>query len=89
MLAAVLERWDDAERHFDKALAMNERIGARPWLVRTRRSYAQMLLDRDDPSRPGDRARAAELIAAGRGEAERLGMARELVRFDRLHERSR
>jgi hypothetical protein len=64
MLAAVLEKWDDAERHFNTALAMNERIGARPWLVRTRRSYAEMLLDRDDPSRPGDRACAAELIAA-------------------------
>jgi len=87
MLAAVLERWDDAERHFDTALAMNERIGARPWLVRTRRSYAEMLLDRDDPSRPGDRARAAELIAAGRAEAEQLGMAREVVRFERLQAR--
>ena len=40
-----------------------------------------MLLDRDAP---GDRARAAELIAAGRAEAETLGMARELVRFERL-----
>jgi hypothetical protein len=40
-----------------------------------------MLLDRNDP---GDRARAADLIAAGRAEAEQLGMARELVRFERL-----
>jgi len=43
-----------------------------------------MLLDRNAP---GDRARAAELIAAGRAEAEQFGMAREIVRFDRLMER--
>jgi class 3 adenylate cyclase len=53
-------------------------------VVRTRRAWASMLLDRDAP---GDRARAAELIAAGRAEAEQLGMAREIVRFGRLQER--
>ena len=30
MLAATMERWDDAEQHFQEALAMNARIGARP-----------------------------------------------------------
>jgi len=87
MLAACLGRWDDAERHFTDALEMNERFGARPSIVRTRRAWAAMLLDRNDPSRPGDREHAAELIAAGRAEAEQLGMARELVRFERLTER--
>jgi len=43
-----------------------------------------MLLDRDAP---GDPARTRELIAAGRAEAEQLGMARELVRFERLQAR--
>jgi hypothetical protein len=43
-----------------------------------------MLLDRDAP---GDRERARDLIAAGRAEAEQLGMARELVRFERLEAR--
>jgi class 3 adenylate cyclase/tetratricopeptide (TPR) repeat protein len=84
MLAACLGRWDDAERHFTDALEMNERFGARPSIVRTRRAWASMLLDRNAP---GDRERAAELIAAGRAEAEQLGMAREIVRFDRLTER--
>ena len=42
-----------------------------------------MLLDRNAP---GDRDRARDLIAAGRAEAEQLGMARELVRFERLLE---
>ena len=43
-----------------------------------------MLLDR---KAPGDAARARELIAAGSAEAEQLGMARELVRFERLQAR--
>jgi tetratricopeptide (TPR) repeat protein len=81
MLAACLGRWDDAERHFTDALAMNERFGARPAIVRTRRAWASMLLDRNAP---GDTARARDLIGAGRAEAETLGMARELVRFERL-----
>jgi tetratricopeptide (TPR) repeat protein len=33
MLAACLGRWDDAERHFTDALAMNEHLGARPSIV--------------------------------------------------------
>jgi hypothetical protein len=84
MLAACLRRWDDAERHFADAVAMNERLRARPYVVRTRRAWASMLLDRNAP---GDRERATDLIAAGRAEAEQLGMARELVRFERLAER--
>jgi len=50
-------------------------------VVRTRRAWAAMLLDRNAP---GDAIRARDLIAAGRAEAEQLGMARELVRFERL-----
>ena len=84
MLAALLERWDEAERHFSTALAMNERIGARPWVVRTRRSHAEMLLDRNAP---GDAERARDLIDAGRAEAEQLGMAREVLHFERLTQR--
>ena len=84
MLAACLGRWDEAERHFSAALTMNERIVARPWIVSTRRVWAEMLLDRNAA---GDAARARDLIAAGRAEAEQLGMARELVRFERLSAR--
>lgn len=84
VLAACMHRWEEAEHHFSSALAVDERLGARPFVVRTRRGHAQMLLDR---AAPGDRARARELIAAGRAEAEQLGMARELGRFERLMER--
>jgi hypothetical protein len=69
LLASCLQRWPEAEQHFEEALEINERPGARPWIVRTRRGYAEMLLHRNAP---GDRDRAAELIAAGRAEAEQL-----------------
>src|SRR5206468_4109310 len=47
LLATTLERWSDAERHFEEALTMNERIGARPWLAYTQEDYARMLLARN------------------------------------------
>jgi tetratricopeptide (TPR) repeat protein len=81
-LAACLNRWGEAEQYFDRAVKMNVRIGARPYLVRTWRAHAAMLLDRDAPD---DRARAAKLIEEGRAEADRLGMRREVDRLDRLH----
>jgi len=83
-LAACLHRWGEAEQYFDSAVEMNLRIGAHPYLVRTRRAYAAMLLDRDAA---GDRTRAAELIDQGRAEADRLGMRREIDRLDRLRHR--
>jgi tetratricopeptide (TPR) repeat protein len=43
-LAATMERWEDAARHFEDALAMNTRMGARPWLAHTQHEYATMLL---------------------------------------------
>jgi hypothetical protein len=50
-------------------------------MVRTQRAWAALLLDR---GAPGDAARAHELIGAGLAEAEQLGMAREIIRFERL-----
>jgi tetratricopeptide (TPR) repeat protein len=61
LLAATMERWDAAERHFEEALEMNSRIGARPWLAHAQEDYARMLLARDDP---GDRERSRELMQA-------------------------
>ena len=51
LLAATSARPDDAEHHFERALDLNGRIGARPWLAHTQRDYARMLSTRD---RPGD-----------------------------------
>jgi len=84
LLAACLRRWDEADRYFGEAEAMNERIGARPYLVRTRRAWAAMLIDRN---LPGDGARIVALMAAARGAAVEFGMQREIVRLERLSER--
>jgi tetratricopeptide (TPR) repeat protein len=70
-LAAVMERWDDAERHFADALAINERIGARAWLAHTQEDYARMLLARDGT---GDRETAAELLTQAIDAYRELGM---------------
>jgi class 3 adenylate cyclase/tetratricopeptide (TPR) repeat protein len=84
-LAACLHRWREAEQYFDQATTVNAQIGARTYLVRTRRAYANMLLDRE---LPGDRKRAAALIEEARGEAHQLGMRREIERLDRLLHRT-
>jgi tetratricopeptide (TPR) repeat protein len=60
VLATVLERWDDAEAHFEAALEANARIRGTLWVAHTRCGYADMLLRR---GRPGDRDRALELLA--------------------------
>jgi tetratricopeptide (TPR) repeat protein len=70
-LATTLRRWDEAERHFEDALAMNTRMEAPPWLAHTQHQYAAMLLLRN---RPGDRERAVELLHNALAAARGLGM---------------
>jgi DNA-binding SARP family transcriptional activator len=71
MLAATAKRSQDAERHFDDALAMNASMGARPWLAHTQLDYAEMLLARDGPD---DRGRAQEFLDAAGATYHELGM---------------
>jgi len=54
-----MQRWQDAERHFEDALGMNTHMGARPWVAHTEHDYACMLLARRQPllSRAVDTAR--------------------------------
>jgi class 3 adenylate cyclase/tetratricopeptide (TPR) repeat protein len=70
-LATTLERWDEAERHFEDALAMNTRMDARPWLARTQDQYATMLLARHQSN---DRDKALMLLDAALVTARELGM---------------
>lgn len=71
MLATTLARGPAARRHFEAALAMNERLNARPALVRTRWFFAQLLLPDPDPAQ---RDRAAELLRLAHADAAELGM---------------
>ena len=71
ILASLLGQFDDAARHFEEALRMNDRMGARPWLAHTQEDYARMLLVRDQT---GDRERALALVANALVTYEALGM---------------
>src|SRR5262249_31167196 len=71
VLATLLGRYDDAERHFEKALEMNARIRARIWVAHTQHDYARMLTARDGP---GDREKAAALAAQALATAREVGM---------------
>jgi tetratricopeptide (TPR) repeat protein len=78
ILAAAMSRWDDAARHFEDAIAMNERIGARPWLALAREGYAGALLGRGGP---GDEREAQEARAEAVESYRKLGMARHAERL--------
>lgn len=65
-LAAALERWDDAERHYAATLRLHRAMGARPFLARSLVDYAGVLRRRGHPA---DRDRLRVLL----DEAERLG----------------
>jgi DNA-binding NarL/FixJ family response regulator len=71
LLAAINARWGDAERHFEKALAMNDRIGAILPREHTRRDYADMLVKRGDP---GDHAKARAFLDTAEAPATALGL---------------
>jgi tetratricopeptide (TPR) repeat protein len=59
LLATLLRRWDDAERHFADALAMTGRMGARSFRAQVQRGWARMLVAR---GAEGDGARAVALL---------------------------
>jgi hypothetical protein len=68
LLAATQGRDDEAAWHFEAALAMNARMGARPALAHTQREYATLLLRRNDL------ARATDLLALATATYAELGM---------------
>ncbi|HEX6352654.1 ATP-binding protein [Actinophytocola sp.] len=76
VLALVLDRFDDAENHFQAALAMNARMRARPWHAQTLADYVKLLMRR------GDREPAAVLLAQARVAAEELCLAGVLAKLD-------
>jgi DNA-binding SARP family transcriptional activator len=81
LLATTLERWSNAAEHFEDALVMNERMGARPWLAHTRHDFARMLLRREGS---GDAERAATLLSDAIAVYRELGMAPWIARAEAL-----
>jgi tetratricopeptide (TPR) repeat protein len=77
ILATLLGRFDDAERHFEEALLMNERMGARPWIAHTQEDLARMLLRRNAQ---GDRDRARTLLSRTQATYNELGMQDDVTK---------
>jgi len=73
ILARTMGRVADAARHFEDALEINARMGARPWVAHTQHDHARMLLAR---GRAGDRQTASQLLASCLEIFRELGMER-------------
>jgi tetratricopeptide (TPR) repeat protein len=84
-LAAVATgRLDEAERHFELAIAANAKNGWRPWVAETQVFYAALLVER---GRDGDHQRALALIDDALATAGELGMATVIKDGRALRER--
>jgi DNA-binding CsgD family transcriptional regulator len=70
MLASVLGETELAAGHFERALALNRRMGVRTWLAHTAFEYGRFLLARGR----GERALADELLAEAASLATAIGM---------------
>ena len=80
MLAATLGEAEVAEAHFERALELNRRMGARTWVAHTAYEYARFLLAR----RRGGPERAGALLGEAAALAERIGMQSLLGRIRAL-----
>jgi DNA-binding SARP family transcriptional activator len=73
MLSTTLERWDDAEAHFERALELEQRIRGHALVPRTRYWQAQFLRAR---ARPGDDRTARAILGEVAKDTRELGMRR-------------
>jgi DNA-binding SARP family transcriptional activator len=71
LLATTLSRYEEAARHFERALRMNTQIRSPLWIATTQHDYAHMLLLRGGP---GDRDKARELLTNALATADRLDL---------------
>jgi hypothetical protein len=80
-LAGVLHEIEKAHQHFESAMALETRLGARPLLAHTQHDYAVMLLRHEGK---GDRHTARQLLVAAHQTYEQLGMHTFAQRAARL-----
>jgi DNA-binding SARP family transcriptional activator len=71
VLASTCRKYDDAAGHFENALAISERIGARPWFAHTQEDHAHMWAARRDA---GDAEKARTLLDSAQSTYRELGM---------------
>ncbi|HXZ58012.1 MAG TPA: AAA family ATPase [Gaiellaceae bacterium] len=84
MLAGTLGESSRAEEHFERALALNRRMGASTWVAHTAYEYARLLVRRG-----GANGAADVLLDEAEGLAGRIGMPALLGRIAALRSRSR
>lgn len=70
ILAGILGRIDDAIEHFESAIEMNARMGARPWVAHARFDLGRTLAKAD----VSDTVRGKELIGEALAEYTAMGM---------------
>jgi hypothetical protein len=75
-LAALTGRPKEARQHFANGLAINERLGIRPFLVRTQLRFATLLFDGESQA---NQVQAFELLRQAQATAQELGMAYHLA----------
>jgi tetratricopeptide (TPR) repeat protein len=71
VLCITMRRFDDAERHLERALAMQDAAGARIFSVVTLLNISDLLRSRDEP---GDLERAVDVCLDARSRAAELGI---------------
>jgi hypothetical protein len=84
LLAKLLGRAGDAARHFERALANNERLGCLPQVARTQVALAELLAEQ--PGRAA-RLRTNALLSDAATTARRLEMSPLVTHVDRLRSR--
>jgi tetratricopeptide (TPR) repeat protein len=72
LLCSMTSRWTEAADHFEAALRVHDRLGARSLLARARYEYAAMLIRR---GRSSDSSRTLRLLDNALATARTLGMA--------------
>jgi hypothetical protein len=71
IIATLKQQWETAEVHFQTALSVAGRTGAKPELARTYLDYARMLVSKGDARRA---AQVGELGSRARSIFDKLGM---------------
>jgi DNA-binding CsgD family transcriptional regulator len=85
LLAATLGDHELAVEHFERALAINRKMGAVTWVAHTLYAYGRTLRMR---ARSGDSERASELLSEAAVVAQRIGMPTLLARAQALGARA-
>lgn len=71
LLAVCMGDSQVACRHFEEAIELNKRMGAHPWLARTRFQFGSLLARSEDEKQC---RRGAEMLESASASAQRLGM---------------